>query len=167
MKKTLLFALSAVVLLAVLLPAAAQVQENLDLGALIGGTNTYNTAVTTNSAAQTNTTNKGVLCQFHQLSSSGTATTTFAVQSQDAASGVWTQLAISASITSATDAALIVYPTPTGISGQPALPTGPGANATAWVAQNVHLPRTWRVQQVIGGTGGPAWNVSIGCNYLN
>ena len=91
--KTKHILLASALLLAVLPPAFAQVQENLDLGAVLGGTNAYNsTAGATNSAAQTNSTNKGVLCQLHQLSSSGTATITFAIQSFDAASGVWDSL---------------------------------------------------------------------------
>lgn len=151
--------LSAALLLAAL-PARAQVQENLDLGAIVGGTGALVTTATVNSAAQTNSTNKGALCQLHQLSSSGTATITFAIQSQDAASQVWTSLITSGSITTVNDTFLLVYPSTNGATGQAALPTG-------WTAQNVHLPRTWRVQQVIGGTGGPAWNVSIGCNLLN
>jgi hypothetical protein len=152
MKKILL--LTAALLLAASLtpPAHAQVQENLDLGAIIGGTGALVTTATVNSAAQTNSTNKGALCQLHQLSSSGTATITFAIQSLDAASGVWTSLITSSSITSVTDTQISVYP---------------GGAVAANVSANVHLPRVWRVQQVIGGTGGPAWNVSIGCNLLN
>lgn len=151
MKKSAL--LATALLLAALPPAGAQQQENLDLGAVLGGTNTYNSTVgATNSAVFTNSTDKGALCQLHQISSSGTATVTFAIQSQDAASAVWTTLIGSASITSVTDTQISVYP---------------GGPVTTNVAANAHLPRTWRVQMVIGGTGGPAWNVTIGCNLLN
>jgi len=150
MKKTML--LTAALLLAAT-PALPQVQENLDLGTVLGGGNIYNSTVgATNSATFTNSTDKGVLCQLHQISSSGTATITFAIQSQDAASGVWTSQITSSSITSVTDTQISVYP---------------GGPVTSNVAANIHLPRTWRVQEVIGGTGGPAWNVTIGCNLLN
>lgn len=145
-------------LLALAVPALAQVQENLDLGALLGGTGAYNsTAGATNSASQTNATNNGALCQLHQISSSGTATITFAIQSFDAASATWTSLITSSSITSVTDSYIMVHPgTP---SANPSLPT-------AFTAISMALPRTWRVQQVIGGSGGPAWNVTIGCQLL-
>lgn len=155
MKHTYL--LSAALLVALAVPASAQVSNN-DLGSMFPAVAAGTPALlgTTNTLDLANTFGRGVLCQLHQVSSSGTATVTFAIQSKDAASGLYDSLITSSSITTVNDSYIAVYP---GMAVS-SLPTG-------WTAQSLHLPATWRVQLVVGGTAGPAWNLSVGCNLLN
>lgn len=151
---------SAAILGLVVGAAYAQQQDNLDLGQLNTNAGSYTTAGTYNVQPTPNTTGRGVMCQWNQLSSSGTATATFAVQSQDAASGVWntlTSTGLPLTVTSVTNGLIQIYP---GITAPTSVST------TTWAVGSVHLPRTWRVQIVIGGTGGPAFNYNLGCNLL-
>lgn len=140
------------------LPAFAQVQDNLDLGNLAAAvtSSTPLAAGTTNFTPTPNSQGKGALCQLHQVSSAGSATLTYAIQTQDAASNTWNSLITSSSITAVTDTWLAVYP---GMQTS-SLPSG-------WTAISLHLPRVWRIQAVVGGTGTPQWNITIGCNLLN
>src|ERR1019366_2017132 len=79
---------------------------------------------TTNSADFSNVYGRGAMCQLHQVSSSGTATITYAIQSKGAASGTYDSLLTSSSITAVTDTFIAVYPGMAVAS----LPTG-------WTAQ--------------------------------
>lgn len=138
---------------------------NLDIGALI--TNTLALAGTVNSADQTNTYWNGVVCVAQITASSGSPSANFKIQGKDAASASYTDYAQSTSLLGYAPSAIqvarvgvMVYP------GQAT--TGLPANYTA---ASLHLPRTWRVQQLIqegtGGTGkGPAMTGTLGCNYL-
>jgi hypothetical protein len=96
------------------------------------------------------------MCTFNQTASSGTPSTTFSIQGYDAASNTYQSLVTSAAITTNnTPTKLVVYPG----SVATAVPTG-------MVIAGLHLPRFWRVQQVIAGTGGPAITGTIGCDLL-
>src|ERR1700690_4203777 len=84
-------------LLVGLVPAFAQVPSsqppyNVDLGAVITlGKNVAGNG-TTNSANQTNLDKEGVVCTFAQTDSSGSASTTVAIQGFDAATATWNTL---------------------------------------------------------------------------
>lgn len=148
-----------------LAPSRAQVPSvqnppyNVDLGALI--TNSLRTASTVQSATQTNLNWRGVLCKFLETVSSGTPSTTFSIQSYDAATASWQTLATSGAVTSTTGnpASILIYP-------GAAMTTTP----SGWVLNAIYLPRTWRINQVVGsgaGAASPATTSKIGCNYLN
>lgn len=126
---------------------------NTDTGALI--TNSLRTAGTTTTAAQTNLAYKGVACRYVQTAASGSPSTTFSIQSYDAASASWLSLVTSGAITDTTVTEIAVYP---GMAV--------GSLPAAYVAQNIHLPRVWRLSQTVAGSSGPAVTSKIGCNYL-
>lgn len=119
--------------------------------AKIGGT-------TTNSATQTNPDKTGLWCVANQSAISGSPSWTFAIQGFDAATQSWTTLATSPTIT--TDTTPINY----GIMIHPGLIAADvPSNVTG---KSLHLPRVWRVQQVIAGSVTTATTSKVGCNLL-
>lgn len=147
-------------------PALSQVPAsnppyNTDIGAVL--TSQQRTAATYNSASQTNLDKTGVVCTLNQTVSSGSPSTTFAIQEYDAASATWYTVLTSSAITgypgsaSATPAQLAVKP---GIQTTSDPTNG---YSLSWV-----LTRVWRIQAIVGsGTGaaGPASTFTVGCNY--
>jgi hypothetical protein len=109
---------------------------------------TYNTADQANVQGF-----RGVVCAFNQSSSSGTPSTTFSIQEKDAAAATYTNLAVSTALTANGTALLEVYP---GIQTS-SLPTGFTA------ATSLVLPRLWRVQTIVAGSGGPGITATIEC----
>lgn len=133
---------------------------NVDIGPVI--TNSLRTAGTVTSSVYQNLANLGILCKFLETVSSGSPSTTFKIQSYDAATNSYSDLATSGAATGSaaavTGQSVLVYPAA-------ALTTTP----TGWVLEAVPLPRAWRVSQTIAGAGGaagPATTSKIGCNYL-
>lgn len=159
LRNMLIAAAAAIVLVgASFLPTLAQVPSNpapynIDLGALI--TNTARAAGTVTTSAQANTNWRGVVCTFKQTAASGSPSTTFSIQGYDAATATYLTYVTSGAITDTTTTAIAVYP---GMLAS-AVPAG-------MTAVNASLPRTWRVSQTVGGTGGPTTTSKIGCNYL-
>jgi hypothetical protein len=98
----------------------------------------------------------GVICKYNQTARSGTSSTTFAIQAKDAASGTYTSYLTSGAVTTNAESTLVIAP---GIQTS-SLPSNVAA-------LNFVLPRVWRVQTVIGGTGGPAVTGTIGCSVVN
>jgi len=151
--------LGSVVSLAALLalPASAQQQDNLSLGALI--TNTQQGAGTVTSAPQINSVNNGVSCTYAQPVSSGSPSTVFSIQFQDTASGLWTSLVTSGAITTTgptTPVTIEVYP---GIQTS-SLPTNVSASV------NLKLPRNWRVSETVTAAANVWVTGTIGCDLL-
>jgi hypothetical protein len=126
---------------------------NTDLGALI--TNTLRVPATTNTADQTNSQWTGVICTFNMSASSGSPSSTIAIQMKDSASASYQTLATSGAITALSTPTSVVVGS--GIQTS-SLPSG-------MVALNMRLPRLWRVQQVISGAG-TAVTGTVGCNML-
>lgn len=171
MRKSLtnfVFAASALALAAAPLPVRAQPVPsvpgpyNIDLGAVLASA--QRVAGTYNSANQSNLAYRGVVCTLSQTLSSGSPSTTFAIQGYDAATATWETLKSSAAITGyPSDTAGVPYPVAVlpGIAVS-SLPTN-------YAAQNVPLPRVWRVQMVVGSGSGastPASTNVVGCNYI-
>lgn len=136
-------------------PSAPPPPYNVDLGALI--TNTLRAAGTVNSASQNNVANLGVVCTFQQTAISGTPSITFAIQGFDAATGTWNTLNTSSTITTSTTNIYTTWVYPGAVAADAP------SNGTL---KGISLPRTWRVQQVVAGTGDPRTTGKIGCNYL-
>lgn len=159
--------LAASLALAPMVPARAQTPSlppppyNVDLGALI--TNALRLPGTVTSAVQQNLANRGVLCKLVETLSSGTPSTVFKIQSYDAASATWTDLATSTALTGGTQTngvSALVYP-------GAVMTTTP----TGWVLNSLPLPRAWRLSQTIsaglGAGATPSTTSKIGCNYLD
>lgn len=179
---TLAFAAAALALASFLLvfpvPTRAQAPSlpappfNVDQGAVITNTNatsgTTNTVGTVNGAAPSlsnqgsNLANQGVVCVFTGTASSSSTSTTFALQMFDAASNAWSSLLTSSAIVMGP---AITAPVLSVLAIRPSMAVA--SLPTNWAAQNVPLPRTWRVQQVIAGTGiAQAITGTIGCNLV-
>lgn len=136
--------------------AAAQVPTsqppyNTDIGAVI--TNSLRGPGTVTSSQLNNLDKTGVVCTFQQSAVSGSPSTTFSIQGYDAATNSYNTLVTSGTITTSTSNiyALAVHP---GIAVS-SLPAN-------YVAQNIVLPRIFRVSQTIAG-GGTATTSKIGC----
>src|SRR5580704_6543480 len=91
-------------------PALAQVQDNLDLGAVVTSSGAYVPNATYNSVDLMNSSSKGVMCLYDQISSSGSPSVTFAIQTKDAASGIYDSVLTSSAITNGANTYLSVYP---------------------------------------------------------
>lgn len=118
--------------------------------------NTARVASTLNGPQEDNLAYGGVVCTLNSTANSGSPSTTFKIQGFDAASASYYDLGTSGAMT-ATGAptSLMVYP---GIVAT-SLPTG-------MTVVGLHVPRKWRVQQIIAGTAGPAITGTLGCNLL-
>lgn len=105
------------------------------------GVGTYNTADQFNAAA------KGIRIWVVVTAFTGTTPTlTVAIQEKDPASGNYDTILVTANITGVGTTILTVYP---------------GLTAAANSVANNVLPRTWRIQSVVGGTT-PALTATIG-----
>lgn len=129
---------------------------NVDLGSLI--TNSLRTAGTVTSAVQQNLANRGVVCGMVQSAVSGSPSTTFSIQSYDAANLSWQTLATSSTFTTSTSNYYSIWLQPGLIAAD--VPSN-------GVGKSLHLPRAWRISQTIAGTGGPAISGKVDCNTLN
>lgn len=130
---------------------------NVDLGASAATIkNTAQGAATVNSATQTNLAYSGVLCTYNQTAHAGTPSTAVSIQFLDSASATWQTMT---TITVTADA------TPTSVAVGPSFPAT-GSLFTGYVGLSIHLPRFWRVQEVVGGTGTPTVTGTIGCNVF-
>jgi hypothetical protein len=96
---------------------------------------------------------KGVYCTYAQSASSGSPSTTIAVQAKDSASATYETLVTSGAITAGPTGVVEVYP---GIQTS----TIP-ANMTAI---SLALPKYWRLVTVIGGTG--TITGTVGCSVI-
>ena len=140
-------------------PAMAQVPSipgpyNNDIGAVI--TNTAQGAATVDSSQQSNLAYGGVMCTYYQASHTGSPSTTIAIQGYDVASASYLTLVTSGAITAdTTPTPIVVYPGSVATS----VPTG-------MIIAGLHLPRFWRVVEVVGGSGTPVVTGTVGCNYL-
>lgn len=108
--------------------------DNSDTQALV--TLTAQAAATVNSADLPNATGQGVIVGVN-LSTMTSATVTVHVQGKDAASGQYYDLLASTALASTGFTTMTVYP---------------GVVASANVAANAPLPKTWRVSVVVTGT---------------
>ena len=128
---------------------------NSDFGVVI--TNTARPPSTVNSAQQSNTSYGGVWCTWNQTGTSGSPSTTIAIQGYDSASATYQTMAISGALTAnATPTSVMVYPSVTASSS---------VLANSGVSVSLHLPRYWRVQQVSTGSTTTATG-TVGCGYL-
>lgn len=142
-------------------PAKSQVPSanppfNIDTGAIITLALNGPGNLTTTSANQTNLDKTGIVCTYVQTASSGSASTTFEIDSFDAASATWNRLVISSAIA-------------TPVSGAPyTLVMHPGLIAadvpTNGVGKSMPLPRVWRAQTITGGTNSVV--ATVGCNVI-
>lgn len=150
------YVLAAVVAALCIVPslALAQVQENIDLGAVATSGGVYGANGLFSSGDLVNSTNKGIQCQFNQRSTSGSPSSVFAILSKDAASGTYDTL-ISTTVTNNPNTYLTIYP---GMQTS-SLPTN-------WSGLGVHLTRVFQVQVTLNGSGTTS-NFTIGCNLLN
>lgn len=150
---------------ALVAPAAAQVPSlppppyNLDLSVVGASTvplikNTVQGPATVNSPAQNNLANVGVACTINDTVHSGSPSTTIAIQFFDAASATWSTLATSAAVTAISTPDTIVMH-----AGAPTVTTGTVQSTS------LHLPRVWRVQEVVSGAN-TAITGTVGCNVL-
>lgn len=140
-----------------------RVQSNYDLGAVIPSTGAAPINVgTTNSADLYNADARGAICIFSQVSSTGSPSAIMNIQIKDAASGFYYTVLSTAAITAVGASVLEVYPglLSTDIPAVAWQLNGGGL----WLARNFHLPRVWRVQAVVTGSGG--FNAAVGCNVL-
>lgn len=127
---------------------------NVELPVLI--TNAGATVGTVSSASQTNTYHKGVICTFNMSAHTNSPSTTVVVQGFDPISSSWYTMGTSGAITAdATPTSLMVYP---GIQT--------ASLSTGMTGFGVHLPRRWRVQNVLAGTT-PVVTSTTGCELLN
>lgn len=133
---------------------------NVDLG-LNGApviTNTARPAGTTTSAIIANLDQSGIVCTFAQTAVSGSPSTTFTIQGFDAATATWNTLGTSsADTTDTTGNPYTVWIQPGLIAAD--VPTN-------GVGKSLHAPRQLRIQQTVGGSGGPGTTSKIGCNIL-
>lgn len=105
----------------------------------------------TNSADQVNQSARGVKVVVDITAITGTTPTlTVTIRGKDPVSGKYFTLLASAALNAVATTVLTVYP---------------GATASANVTANDNLPKTWRVEAVIGGTG-PAVTVTIAAILL-
>lgn len=161
--KSLLVA--AALAVAVLAPGLAAAQTpsilnppyNVDQGVKI--TNTLREAGTVTTDPQTNLNYQGVVCTMVQTAVSGSPSTTFSIQMYDAGTASWNTLATSSAVTTSTGTERYTVWVQPGLIAADVPTNG--------VGKSTHLPRTWRLSQTVGGTGGPATTSKIGCNYLN
>jgi hypothetical protein len=152
--KRMLFAVAAAALLFAA-PAFAQTQDNLSLGTIIS--NVQQGAATVHQIGPKNTGDKGVMCTFNQVSHSGSPSTTFSIDFEDAASATWQAMVTSGAITNdTTPTTIVAYPGSVATS----VPTG-------MVIAGLHVPVNWRVTETVGGTGGEVINGTIGCDLLH
>ncbi len=128
--------------------------NNHDLGAII--TNLLRTTGTVTSSQQANLDNRGVACRFLQTAFAGSPSTTFGIQSYDAATNSYVTVVSSGAIVDSTPTEIVVYPGAVLTSA----PSG-------WVANAVPLGPFWRVTQTIAGTSNPAVTGKIGCRLLD
>jgi hypothetical protein len=138
-------------------PPAAGYPPNSDIGAVL--TNTIQAAGTRTAAPTTvNTQWKGVTCASLWTASSGSPTSVFSIEGYDAATAAYYQIATTGTISTNNGLpnTLTVYP---GVAVS--------SLSSGNVAQSAHLPRVWRLKEVIAGSGGPRLTSKIGCNYLN
>lgn len=144
-------------------PPIAGYPPNSDIGAVV--TNALHaTGTVTGTPSTANTQWRGVTCTFKLTVSSGSPTETWSIEGFDSATASWYQIATTATFqwgahsATATTQSLTVYP---GIATS--------SLSSGQTAQNAHLPRVWRLVDVIGGTAGntPAATSTGGCNYLN
>lgn len=170
----------ALVALSGLWPALAQVPSvagpyNQYIGKVITDTSTTGIVGTQNSAQQNNLAYNGVICTFAQNAGSGSASSSFAIQAFDSASGTYQTMLASGIIAvknptsvNPTDASvnpvsIMIYPSIQTTS----LPAG----MIGLVTLNMKLPRYWRIQQIISksntnfGTGTFVGG-QVGCDYL-
>lgn len=139
-------------------PPANGYPPNSDVGAVI--TNATPTASGTKygSPATQNTQWKGVTCASLWTASSGSPTEVFSIEGFDAATNAYYPIGTTGTISSNTGVpqTLTIYP---GVAVS--------SLSSGNTAQSAHLPRVWRLKQVIAGTGDPRITNKIGCNYLN
>lgn len=131
------------------LPQLEHFAANLDYGAVI--TNTARVPATVHSADLTNFSGTGVMCVFNQTAHASSPSTTYSIEAKDSASGAYVSLLTSAANTAdATPSFIVVHP---------------GVAETANVSTGLPIPRTFRVTEVVGGTGSTTG--TIGCHVLN
>lgn len=143
-------------------PSFAQVPSsnppyNTDIGALITTTIGPAATGTQNSANQTNLDKTGVVCTFKQTASSGSASTTIAIQGFDAATQLWNTLITSSAISGPSATA------PYAVAVKPGMAVG--SLPSNYAAQSVPLPRVWRVQVITSGSANSITSVT-GCNLI-
>ena len=126
---------------------------NSDFGAVL--TNTARVPGTYNSVQESNTSYVGVICTWNQTAASGSPSTTIAIQGYDSASATYQQLAISGALTATG--------TPTSVMVSPGIASSGLPNSGVSVL--FHLPRYWRVQEVITGANTTSTG-TVGCGYL-
>lgn len=135
-------------------PAGPITTPNVELPVLI--TNAAVAASTVSSAQQTNLYARGLVCTFNMSAHTGTPSTTVVIQGFDPVSNSYYTLGTSGAITAdATPTSIMVYPAIQTAS----LPT----NMTGF---GTHLPKRWRVQNVVAGTT-PVVTSTTGCVTLN
>ena len=127
---------------------------NSDFGAVL--TNTARVPGTYNSVQESNTSYVGVICTWNQTAASGSPSTTIAIQGYDSASATYQQLG--------TTGALTATGTPTSIAVSPGIATS-GVLPNSGVTVQMHLPRFWRLQEVITGANTTSTG-TVGCGYL-
>lgn len=107
---------------------------------------------TVSSADQTNVGSRGVTVIVDITAITGTTPTlTVVIEGKDPASGKYFTLLSSAALNAVATTVLSVYP---------------GLTASANVAANAALPKTWRVRTVTGGTG-PSVTATIGACVID
>lgn len=167
--RSMILAAGAMLALALALPAAAPAQvpsANPPFNVDMGGTPAAATPIitlataagptgngTTNSATQNNLDKLGVVCTYAQTASSGSASTTFGIAGFDSGTATWNTLLTSSAISGPVSAAPYAVAVHPGIAVS-SLPTN-------YAAQNVILPRYWRVFVTVGSTNSVA--ATVGC----
>lgn len=136
-------------------PAQPGPPYNVDLGALVTGTRTFNASASTYSQ-QTNLAWTGVLCTFDQTAASGSASTTFGIQFYDTASNTYQTMVTSGAIASSN--------APTSIAVGPGFATT-DSSASGYVGINLHLPRFWRLTET-NTVSNTTSTRTIGCNLF-
>ncbi len=154
LRSALVFTVAVIVLtgMAVAQVPSSQGPYNSDFGAVF--TNTARVPGTYNSPQLSNNSYLGVICTWNQTAASGSPSTAINIQLFDSASNTYQTLGtgLSSLTATGTPSSIMVYP---GIASS-------GLLAGTVLA---HLPRFWRVQEVITGANTTSTG-TVGCGYL-
>lgn len=122
-------------------------------------TNTLQTVGTVSTNIGNNLAYGGIICTYNQTASSGTPKEQLAVDAYDEASGQYVQWAIA-------PASAAAFTAPVSIEIFPGIQTS--TLPTGMVALNLHLPRFFRVREIItdAGSTGAAVTGTVGCDLL-
>ncbi len=123
-------------------------------------TNTLQTVGVVTSNIITNLQAQGVYCTLNQTESSGSPRTTIEVDAYDEASGLY-------AVWATAPASPAAFTNPVSIMISPGIAVA--SLPSGMVAQNLHMPRFFRVKETItdAGNTGAAATGTVGCELLN